>query len=161
MERTSIPSQRINDFILCPRKVADHEVECCSMLSIAYLSASSSECSTVSCLIKFGVPINWIFPMLSFQTHPIPLNLFVEVHEPSTMQILPKLKACILQQFVHVEVKQNVAIALTLILLAALPSVLGYLPLWLTVMIMFCFSKAFLKQFLLTYSVLYITGAVT
>ncbi|KAF3574239.1 hypothetical protein F2Q69_00062770 [Brassica cretica] len=32
-------------------------------------------------------------------------------------------------------VKQNVAIALTLILLAALPSVLGYLPLWLTVLL--------------------------
>ncbi|CAN7095947.1 unnamed protein product [Brassica rapa subsp. narinosa] len=32
-------------------------------------------------------------------------------------------------------VKQNVAIALTSILLAALPSVLGYLPLWLTVLL--------------------------
>ncbi|CAN6906412.1 hypothetical protein Bca4012_096175 [Brassica carinata] len=32
-------------------------------------------------------------------------------------------------------VKQNVAIALTLILLATLPSVLGYLPLWLTVLL--------------------------
>lgn len=31
------------------------------------------------------------------------------------------------------QVKQNVALALTSIFLAALPSVLGFLPLWLTV----------------------------
>ena len=71
------------------------QVECCSMLYIAHLSASSFECSVVSRLLKFRVPISWIFLMLSFQTHPIRLNWFVEVHEPSTMQILPKLKACV------------------------------------------------------------------
>ena len=71
------------------------QVECCIILSIAYLSASSSECNAVSRRIKFLVPISWIFPILSFQTHPIPLNWAVEVHEPSTMHILPKLKACV------------------------------------------------------------------
>lgn len=82
-----------------------------------------------------------------------------------TTDLITRKTRCKLVRFIFyniiLQVKQNVAIALTLILLAALPSVLGYLPLWLTVMIMFCFSKAFLKQFLLTYSVLYITGAVT
>ena len=43
------------------------------------------------------------------------------------------------------QVKQNVAIALTSILLAALPSVLGYLPLWLTVMIMLLLLQSFFK----------------
>ncbi|KAF3503696.1 hypothetical protein F2Q69_00043567 [Brassica cretica] len=33
------------------------QVECCSMFSIAHLSASSSECSAVSRLFKFCVPI--------------------------------------------------------------------------------------------------------
>lgn len=82
-----------------------------------------------------------------------------------TTDLITRKTRCKLVRFIFhniiLQVKQNVAIALTLILLAALPSVLGYLPLCLTVMIMFCFSKAFLKQFLLTYSVLYITGAVT
>ena len=71
------------------------QAECCSMLSIVHLSASSSECNVVSRLLKLCVPISWIFPMLSFQTHPIPLNWYVEVHEPSTIQILPKLKTCV------------------------------------------------------------------
>ena len=71
------------------------QVEWCSMLSIAHLSTSSFECSDVSSLLKFRVSISWIFPMLSFQTHPIPLNWSVDVHEPSTIQILPKLQACV------------------------------------------------------------------
>ena len=69
-------------------------VECCSMLSIVHLSASSSECNADSRLLKFRVPISWIFPILSFYTHPLPLNWVVEVHEPSTIQILRKLKIC-------------------------------------------------------------------
>ena len=70
------------------------QVKCCIMLSIAHFNASSSECNAVSRLLKFRVPISWIFPMEFFQTHPIPLNWAVEVHESSTIQILPKLKAC-------------------------------------------------------------------
>ena len=70
-------------------------VECCSILFITHLSAFSSECSAVSRLLKFCVPISWIFPMLSFQTYLISLNWSVEVHESSTIQILSKLKACV------------------------------------------------------------------
>ena len=65
------------------------------MLSIAYLNPSSSEGSAVSRLLKFRVPISWIFPMSSFHTHPIPPNWSVEVHEPSTIQMLSKFKACV------------------------------------------------------------------
>ena len=50
------------------------QVECWIMLSIAHFNASSSECNDVSSLLKFCVPISWIFPVLSFQTHPMPLN---------------------------------------------------------------------------------------
>lgn len=35
----------------------------------------------------------------------------------------------------YMQVKQNVALALTCIVLASLPSVMGFLPLWLTVCI--------------------------
>lgn len=35
--------------------------------------------------------------------------------------------------FMYMQVKQNVVLALTCIVLASLPSVLGFLPLWLTV----------------------------
>ena len=47
--------------------------------------ASTSKCKAVSRLLS------WIFPKVSFQTHPQPLNCAVEVHEPSTMQILSRL----------------------------------------------------------------------
>ena len=70
-------------------------VECCSMLSIAHLNASSSEWSDVSRLLKFLVPISCIFPLSSFHTHPIPLSWSVEVYEPSTIQMFSKLKACV------------------------------------------------------------------
>ena len=65
-----------------------------SMLTIVHFNASSSECNDVSRLLKFRVPISWIFPVLSFQTNPMPLNWSVDVHEPSTVHILSKFKAC-------------------------------------------------------------------
>ena len=71
------------------------QVECWNMLSIVYFSAFSSECNVVSRLLKFCVPISWIFPVLSFQIHPMPLNWSMDVHEPSTIQILSKLKTCV------------------------------------------------------------------
>ena len=69
-------------------------VECWSILSIAHLSASNFVCRATSRFLKFRVPISWIFPKLSIQTHLYPLNWDVEVHEPSTKQILLKLKTC-------------------------------------------------------------------
>ena len=65
--------------------------ECCSMLSIAHRSVFTSECKAVSRLLKFRVPMSWIFPKLSFQNHSQPLNCAVEVHEPSTVHILSRL----------------------------------------------------------------------
>lgn len=70
------------------------QFECWSLFSNAHFNASNSECSVVSRLLKFRVPISWIFPVLSFHTQPIPLNRSVDVQEPSTMHILFKLKAC-------------------------------------------------------------------
>ena len=76
--------------------------ECWSMLSIAHCSASTSECKAVYHLLKFRVSISWIFPRLSFQTHPQPQNWTVEVHEPSTIQIFSKLIG-VLHWYAHVE----------------------------------------------------------
>ena len=65
--------------------------ECYNMLSIAHRSVSTSECKAVSRLLRFHVPISWIFSMLSFHTQPQPLNWFVEVYEPFTIHIFSKL----------------------------------------------------------------------
>ena len=75
------------------------QFECWSMLSNAHFNASNSECSAVSRLLKFRVPISWIVLVLSFHTYPIPLKRSVDVQEPSTMHILFKLKACITSVF--------------------------------------------------------------
>lgn len=37
------------------------------------------------------------------------------------------------QFYMYMQIKQNVGLALSCIILASLPSVLGFLPLWLTV----------------------------
>ena len=66
-----------------------HE-ECKSMLSIAYFSASTSECRADSRLLKLRIPISCICPTLSFQIHPQPLNCVMEIHDPSTIHILSK-----------------------------------------------------------------------
>ena len=75
------------------------QFECWSMLSNVHFNASNSECSVVSRLLKFRIPISWIFSVLSFYTQPIPLNRSVDIQEPSTMHILFKLKACITSVF--------------------------------------------------------------
>ena len=66
-------------------------VECWSMLSIAHRSASTSECKADSRRVKFLVPISWLFPPLSIQTHPHPLKWAETIQDPSSKQILPKL----------------------------------------------------------------------
>ena len=66
--------------------------ECWSIFSIAYRSASTSECNADSHRVKFRVPISCMFSPLSIQTHPHPLKRSEVVQDPSSMQILPKLK---------------------------------------------------------------------
>lgn len=67
-------------------------VECWSILSIAYRSASTSKCKADSCRGKFCVSISWTFSKLFIQIHLHPLNWVVDVHDASIMQILPTLK---------------------------------------------------------------------
>ena len=54
-------------------------VEYRNILTIVQISAYISECKEDSCFRSFLVPINWIFPVASFQTHPFSLNYEVEV----------------------------------------------------------------------------------
>lgn len=67
-------------------------VECWSIFSIAHRSASSSECRADSRLVIFLVPISCMLLPLSIHTHPHPLKWSVDVHDPSSKQIFPKLK---------------------------------------------------------------------
>lgn len=64
------------------------------MFSIVHLSASNSVWKAAFRQRKFRFPMNWVLPKLSIQTYPHPLNWDVEVHELSTVNILPKLKTC-------------------------------------------------------------------
>ena len=66
--------------------------ECWSIFSIAHRRASTSECNADSHRVKFRVPISCMFSPLSIQTHPHPLKRSEVVQDPSSMQILPKLK---------------------------------------------------------------------
>ena len=62
------------------------------MFSIAHRSASTSECNADSHRVKFRVPISCMSFLLSIQTHPHPLKRSEAVQDPSSKQILPKLK---------------------------------------------------------------------
>ena len=66
-------------------------VECWKIFSIAHRSASTSECKADSRRVKFLIPISWMFPPLSIQTHPHPLKWAEAVQDPSNKKILPKL----------------------------------------------------------------------
>ena len=67
-------------------------VECWSILSIAYRSASTSKCKVDSRRGKFHVSTSWTFSKLFIQIHLHPLNWVVNVHDASIMHILPELK---------------------------------------------------------------------
>ncbi|KAF2548979.1 hypothetical protein F2Q70_00022059 [Brassica cretica] len=62
------------------------------MFYIAHRSASTSECNADSHRVKFRVPISCMSSLLSIQTHPHPLKRSEAVQDPSSKQILPKLK---------------------------------------------------------------------